>query len=76
MKFSLKKPNKSQEDMQQGEDNAGAAKPKSSLSGLLSKPKGDKVKTRSTLTKSKTKGSKLTPKRKKSLSMLKSFGQK
>lgn len=65
MKFSLKKPNKSQEDMQQGEDNAGAAKPKSSLSGLLSKPKGDKVKTRSTRTKSKTKGSKLTPKKKK-----------
>lgn len=74
MKFSLKKPKKTQEDIQQSEETTGASNPKPSLAGMFSKSKGDKAKTRtSPAKKGGTKSKKLAPKKKKESFNFKKF---
>lgn len=72
MKFSLKKPKNTQEDIQQNQeaDLPVAPKPKSALSGFLSKPKGGAPKSRA---KGRAKSKKLAPKQKKEAFNFKKF---
>lgn len=72
MKLSLKKPKKSQEDIQQGEEVTNAPKQKIVRAGLFSRGKAGEGKTR-TKTKGRIKSKKLAPKKKKEAFNFKKF---
>ncbi|MDO4896975.1 MAG: type 4a pilus biogenesis protein PilO [Moraxella sp.] len=70
MKFSLKKPKQTQEDVQQNDESLEIPKPKSPLAGLLSKSKGGAGSSRA---KARVRNKKLAPKKKKEAFNFKKF---